>query len=112
MRFVNFRPQGRIGMGQQEAIESAHDEDQPALDELGVLPCLFTQLLSMEQIRDDGADPLAAALFGAGGFILNPSGDMLGQVSLYGNIACHAGLHSGGAWNALRKASSFYFCSE
>lgn len=37
---------------------------------------------------------------------------MLGQVGLDGNIACHAGLHVGGAWNTLRKASLFYLCSE
>ncbi len=77
---------------------SAHDEDQPALDELGVLPRLLAQLLPLEQVCDDGPDPLAAALLGAGGFIPNPSGDMLGQVGLYGNIACHAGPHVGGAF--------------
>ncbi len=40
MRFVDFRPERGIRMGKQKAIESAHNEDQPALDELGVLPRL------------------------------------------------------------------------
>ena len=111
MRFMHFRSEGRIWMGQKQAIESAHDEDQPTFDELGVLPRFLAKLLALEQVRDDGTDPLAAALFSAGGFILNPGGDMLGQVGLDGNIACHAGLHGGGAWNTLRKASLFYLCS-
>ena len=112
MRFVDFRPERGIRMGKQKAIESAHDEDQPALDELCVLPRFLAQFLALEQVCDDGPDPLAAALFGAVGFILHPRGDVLGQVGLYGNIACHAGPHVGGAWNTLRKASLFYLCSD
>src|SRR3546814_4109165 len=71
-----------------------------------------SDVCSSDLVRDDGPDPLAAALLGAVGFILNPSGYMLGQVGLDGNIACHAGLHVGGAWNTLRKASLFYLCSD
>ena len=84
----------------------------PQLSQMSAaLPRFLAKLLALEQVRDDGPDPLAAALFSAGGFILNPGGDMLGQVGLDGNIACHAGLHGGGAWNTLRKASLFYLCS-
>ena len=59
MRFMHFRSEGRIWMGQKQAIESAHDEDQPTFDELGVLPRFLAKLLALEQVRDDGTDPLA-----------------------------------------------------
>ena len=41
-----------------------------------------------------------------------PGGDVPGQIGLDGNIACHFGLHVGGAWITLRKAGLFYVCSE
>lgn len=99
-------------MFEKQAIERHGNERQLPLDMLGIPAAFLPELLALKQIGDDCADPLPAALPGAVGLILDPGSEMLGQVSLDGNVACHTGLRGSGAWNRLRKARWFYLCSD